>query len=69
MRHAESRVAELEAELSALRELLEEKNRTTTLLEADLKRYRYAYNVGHPNCPERVPKDQLQLGADPLERL
>lgn len=64
LRQAQSRIAELEAELSALRELLEEKNRTTELLQADLKRYRYAYNVGHPNCPERVPKDQLQLAFE-----
>jgi hypothetical protein len=64
LRHAQSRIAELEAELSALREVLEEKNRTTELLQADLKRYRYAYNVGQPNCPERVPKDQLQLAFE-----
>lgn len=64
LRHAQSRIAELEAELSGLRELLEEKNRTTELLQADLKRYRYAYNVGQPNCPERVPKDQLQLAFE-----
>lgn len=64
LRHAQSRIAELEAELSALRELLEEKNATTALLEADLKRYRYEYNVGQPNCPERVPKDQLQLAFE-----
>ncbi|MEO8179586.1 MAG: hypothetical protein ABI895_12205 [Deltaproteobacteria bacterium] len=64
LRLAEARIAELEAELSALRELLEEKNRTTELLQADLKRYRYAYNVGQPNCPERVPKDQLQLAFE-----
>jgi transposase len=64
LRQAQSRIAELEAELSALRELLEEKNATTELLEADLKRYRYAYNVGQPNCPERVPKDQLQLAFE-----
>ena len=64
LRHAQSRIAELEAELSALRELLEERNATAALLEADLKRYRYAYNVGQPNCPERVPKDQLQLAFE-----
>ena len=64
MRLAQSRIEELEAELGALRELLEEKNATTALLEADLKRYRYAYNVGQPNCPERVPKDQLQLAFE-----
>jgi transposase len=64
LRHAESRIAELEAELKALRELLDEKDGTLALLEADLKRYRYAYNVGQPNCPERVPKDQLQLAFE-----
>jgi len=64
LRHAQSRITELEAELSALRELLEEKRATAALLEADLKRYRYAYNVGQPNCPERVPKDQLQLAFE-----
>jgi transposase len=64
LRHAQSRIADLEAELSALRELLEQKNATAALLEADLKRYRYAYNVGQPNGPERVPKDQLQLAFE-----
>jgi transposase len=64
LRHAQSRIAELEAELNAVRELLEEKNSTAALLEADLKRYRYEYNVGQPNCPERVPKDQLQLAFE-----
>jgi transposase len=64
LRNAEARIAELEAELSALRELLEEKDATAALLQADLKRYRYAYNVGQPNCPERVPQDQLQLAFE-----
>jgi hypothetical protein len=64
LRHAQSRIAELEAELSALRAVLEEKDATAALLEADLKRYRYAYNVGQPNCPERVPRDQLQLAFE-----
>jgi hypothetical protein len=61
---AEARIAELEGELCALRELFEENTRTTELLEAELKRYRYAYNVGQPNCPERVPRDQLQLAFE-----
>jgi hypothetical protein len=61
---AQARIAELEGELCALRELLEENTRTTELLEADLKRYRYAYNIGQPNCPERVPTDQLQLAFE-----
>ena len=61
---AQARIAELEGELGALRELLEENARTAALLEADLKRYRYAYNVGQPNCPERVPRDQLQLAFE-----
>jgi transposase len=64
LRDAQARIVELEAELSALRELLEEKEATAALLEADLKRYRYAYNVGQPNCPERVPRDQLQLAFE-----
>jgi hypothetical protein len=61
---AEARIAELEGELCALRELFEENTRTTELLEAELKRYRYAYNVGQPNCPERVPRAQLQLAFE-----
>ena len=61
---AEARIAELEGELCAFRELFEENTRTTELLEAELKRYRYAYNVGQPNCPERVPRDQLQLAFE-----
>jgi transposase len=61
---AEARISELEGELCALRELFEENTRTTELLEEELKRYRYAYNVGQPNCPERVPRDQLQLAFE-----
>lgn len=64
LRQTQARIAELEAELCALRALLEEKTRTTELLEDDLKRYRYAYNVNPPNSPERVPKDQLQLAFE-----
>lgn len=61
---AQARIAELEGELCALREQLEENARTAALLEADLKRYRYAFNVGQPHCPERVPRDQLQLAFE-----
>jgi hypothetical protein len=61
---AEARISELEGELCALRELFAENTQTTELLEAELKRYRYAYNVGQPNCPERVPRDQLQLAFE-----
>lgn len=64
LRQAQTRIDELEAELCALRALLEEKNTALVMLEADLKRYRYAYNVELPNCPERVPKDQLQLAFE-----
>jgi hypothetical protein len=61
---AQARIAELEGELCALREQLEENARTAALLEADLKRYRYAYNLGQPHSPERVAKDQLQLAFE-----
>ena len=64
LRQAHARIAELEAELCAVRDLLEESTRTAELLADELKRYRYAYNVGQPHSPERVPKDQLQLAFE-----
>jgi transposase len=66
LHQAQARIAKLEAELGALHELLEEKTRTVELLADDIKRYRYAYNVGQPHSPERVPKDQLQLAFERL---
>lgn len=66
LRQAQARIAELEAELAALRVLLDEQTTTAQLLADDLKRYRYAYNVGQPHSPERVPKDQLQLAFERL---
>ena len=64
LRQAQAHIAELEAELSALRALLEEKTRTAELLADDLKRYRFSYNVGQAHSPERVAKDQLQLAFE-----
>lgn len=66
LRQAHARIAELEAELGAVRALLEESTRTAELLADDVKRYRYAYNVGQPHSPERVPRDQLQLAFERL---
>lgn len=64
LRQAQARIAQLEAELGALDELLEEKTRTVELLTDDLKRYRYTYNIGQSHSPERVAKDQLQLAFE-----
>lgn len=66
LRQAQARIAELEAELAALRVLLDEQTTTAQLLADDVKRYRYTYNVGQPHSPERVPKDQLQLAFERL---
>jgi hypothetical protein len=55
---------ELEAQLGALRAEVDEGIKTTELLEAELKRYRYSFNVGQPNCPERVPTGELQLAFE-----
>src|SRR5690606_20445410 len=64
LRQAEARIAELEAALGALQALLEESHRTAELLTEDLKRYRYAHNIGPLHAPERVAKDQLQLAFE-----
>lgn len=54
---AKARIAELEAERHELSKLVQ-------LQQADLERYRKAYEQVRPNCPERVPTEQLQLAFE-----
>jgi transposase len=54
-------VAELEAECTSLREQLHEAVKLNELQQADLERYKEAYEQVRPNHPERVPVEQLQL--------
>jgi transposase len=56
-----ARVAELETECTSLREQLHEAVKLSLLQQADLERYREAYEKVRPNHPERVPVEQLQL--------
>ena len=53
----ERRVAELEAQLAEMSKLCE-------LQQADLERYKKAYEASRPNHPERAPREQLQLAFE-----
>jgi hypothetical protein len=57
----EQRVIELDAECMQLRTQLHEAAKLIKLQEADLERYKKAYETCRPNHPERVPREQLQL--------
>jgi hypothetical protein len=54
---AKARIAQLQAECHELTKLVE-------LQQADPERYRKAYEQVDPNCPERVPVEQLQLAFE-----
>jgi transposase len=56
-----ARVDELDAECTSLREQLLEAVKLNELQQADLERYKEAYEQVRPNHPERVPVEQLQL--------
>jgi hypothetical protein len=57
-----ARKAELLAENARLHSELAEALRLAELQQADLERYRKAYEDVRPNHPERVPAEQLLLG-------
>lgn len=57
-----ARTAELLAENARLHSELAEALRLAELQQADLERYRKAYEDVRPNHPERVPAEQLLLG-------
>jgi transposase len=61
-----ARVAELETECTLLREQLHEAVKLNELQQADLERYKEAYEKVRPNHPERVPVEQLQLAFGEL---
>ncbi len=60
----EQRVAELEGELAQLQAELAETLKLSELQQADIERYRQAYESIRPNHPERVPAEQLQLAFE-----
>lgn len=60
----EQRIAELKGERAQLQSELAEALKLSELQQADIDRYRQAYESIRPNHPERVPVEQLQLGFD-----
>lgn len=60
----EQRVAQLEAERAELEAQLAEMSKLCELQQADLDRYRKAYEASRPNHPERAPREQLQLAFE-----
>ena len=60
----ELRVAQLEGELGVLQVQLGEMAKLCELQQADLERYKKAYEASQPNHPERAPRDQLQLAFE-----
>jgi hypothetical protein len=53
---------QLEAEVTVLQSELDEALKLIELQKADIDRYEKAIADSRPNCPERVPEEQLQLG-------
>jgi hypothetical protein len=69
-RELQEQVAQLEKERAELHEQLAEMTKLCELQQADLERYRKAYEASRPNHPERVAREQLQLAfARVLEAL
>jgi transposase len=64
LQQARAHIVELERERDALQQELEEALKLVELQKADIDRYRRAYESITPNCPERVPKAQLQLAFE-----
>ncbi|MEJ7813527.1 MAG: IS66 family transposase, partial [Gemmatimonadaceae bacterium] len=60
----EQRVAQVEDESASLRAQLAETLKLVELQQADLDRYKKAYEAAQPNHPERVPREQLQLAFE-----
>jgi len=63
-RALEQQVARLEAECTELHAQLAETARLCELQQADLDRYKKAFDASRPNHPERAPSDQLQLAFE-----
>jgi hypothetical protein len=59
-----ARITELETECASLRGQLHEAVKLSELQQADLERYKQAYEAARPNHPERVATDQLQLAFE-----
>lgn len=60
----EQRVARLEAERAEFEAQLAEMSKLCELQQADLDRYKKAYEASRPNHPERAPREQLQLAFE-----
>lgn len=60
-RELEHRVRQLEAENADVQVQLAEMAKLCELQQADLERYKKAYESSQPNHPERAPREQLQL--------
>jgi len=60
----ERRIAELEATRAELESQLAEMSKLCELQQADLDRYKKAYEASRPNHPERAPREQLQLAFE-----
>lgn len=56
--------ARLQAECGTLRAQLAEALKLNELQQADLRRYKQAYDASRPNHPERAPREQLQLAFE-----
>jgi transposase len=57
-------VAQLEAARAELEAQLGEMTKLCDLQQADLDRYKKAYEASRPNHPERAPREQLQLAFE-----
>jgi hypothetical protein len=57
-------VAQLEAARAELEAQLGEMTKLCELQQADLDRYKKAYEASRPNHPERAPREQLQLALE-----
>lgn len=60
----EQRIAQVEEEAASVRAQLAETLKLVELQQADLDRYKKAYEAAQPNHPERVPREQLQLAFE-----
>ena len=61
---AREEAMELAQQVTMLETQLAEVTKLCELQQADLERYRQAYEASRPNHPERAPKDQLQLAFE-----
>jgi hypothetical protein len=61
---ASGRNGELERQVAQLEAQLAEMTKLCDLQQADLDRYKKAYEASRPNHPERAPREQLQLAFE-----